>query len=633
MTIQSVATAWAEASARRLDWAHRMHQAFLSTLDPRIRSAFVSHAGEAMVVLFGRTQVGKTTLLLQLLGVADEFQERIGKLFRGGRDIGQSSTATAMQYQRSSDGVWRIFIDGEQIELDEAGVFQTLAKVRQSVESGQFVSKEPIRIEIPHHFFDDKHPDHTQVKILDLPGDNPRDRVEAEHVRQIAERYVPHADLILLVGRADDLSFLEPMSFDLPGIRDWRYSPQRFRVITTFSFQLESLREWANARHDQTAAVLRGRLLDQIDTFGITLAPEAKNPELYFPLEFGASWADVHQNDTALYQKMNPVINELLRDLLTVIQESATPHGRIRQAAQCHIVAARVKEAELASMQADLAQLCGQLVKISSEITDLGEAIQCNTMYLESMDSQLTAFCEFVPSVRSRIEQYWKPVEKFSPSQTKASFLKNWDSFVKELRGFVCPVDLDFSISADEPVFLPWPEPGIFTAEIEKSRSRLMARLDSYLLEDYFPSISDAYENDRKFFQRLLREATIACRELLINYFELRIRLEIDEIQRKTGERQCIQTEMKQAMAHFLGNRKRIEQQQSNVESGIRQFECDMDNDIERGKQFTACLLDSFDAELQDRIQHIKQSSTPTDRLIGLMAAIQVCDEKNKLFC
>lgn len=58
------------------------------------------------MVVFGKTQVGKTTLLMDLMGVSPAAMERVSTALRGGRAHGHSATATTMEYRRSEDQRW-----------------------------------------------------------------------------------------------------------------------------------------------------------------------------------------------------------------------------------------------------------------------------------------------------------------------------------------------------------------------------------------------------------------------------------------------------------------------------------------------------------------------------------------------
>ena len=82
------------------------------------------------------------------------------------------------------------------------------------------------------------------LRILDIPGINAVNEAEQAQVARVAERYVATADLILLVGRADDLGFLHPNKLKLAALGDWMLQPNRYRVVLSYTFSPASFKTW-----------------------------------------------------------------------------------------------------------------------------------------------------------------------------------------------------------------------------------------------------------------------------------------------------------------------------------------------------------------------------------------------------
>ena len=55
-----------------------------------------SRVGEKLVAIYGPPQIGKTTLILCLIGIAPEFQKKVYNDIRAGVPRGNSSTSTAI---------------------------------------------------------------------------------------------------------------------------------------------------------------------------------------------------------------------------------------------------------------------------------------------------------------------------------------------------------------------------------------------------------------------------------------------------------------------------------------------------------------------------------------------------------
>jgi hypothetical protein len=88
------------------------------------------------MVVFGRTQVGKTTLILKL-GLPAQAVRAVSTVLRGDRKAGNSSTAIPTEYRRSRDDCWRIIGSGQDGEYSSDGEARSALKhVRDKMEKG-----------------------------------------------------------------------------------------------------------------------------------------------------------------------------------------------------------------------------------------------------------------------------------------------------------------------------------------------------------------------------------------------------------------------------------------------------------------------------------------------------------------
>jgi hypothetical protein len=328
---------WLKHQSSRTDWVFRAYDRLLASLSTDIREKLRLHNQKVdpYIVIYGKTQVGKTTLLLDLLGIDPQQISKVSKTLRGGRIAGQSATATAMEYCQSADDRWGLAKDSELrwFESNE-GLSEALEQIRTEMERGQLAVDSPCVVHIPKQFFTGNAAG-LNVRILDLPGDNPASANEQCHVNEMAKRYLPFADLVLLVGRGDDLSFLTPEVIAIPGIEDWQAMPQHFRIVTTFSYEPQSVRDFIRQLDEIDTTQIRKRLLQEIEKFD-QLSIEAKALNLYFPLEFGQSWTGLESKEPELYKKIKPIIENLRQELLDQIHTSVTPMGRVRNVWNTH---------------------------------------------------------------------------------------------------------------------------------------------------------------------------------------------------------------------------------------------------------------------------------------------------------
>lgn len=356
MTSGKVIDYWQRLESRQSEWAFRAYDRLIKTLshDVQERIQLKESDAEPYVVIFGKTQVGKTTLLLDLMDIDLQQMATLSHVLRGGREAGKSSTATAMEYRRSTDQRWGLFVQSKTrwFASDEA-MAEALAQLRQQMERGELVVDSPCIVHIPGRFFRMQTAGAPGVRILDLPGDNPANAQEQKHVNQMAKTYLPFADLVLLIGRGDDLSFLQPDVITLPGIEDWQAMPYRFRIVTTYSYSAQSVKELIRNDPAFDITQLRQRLIEQIERFSC-LSDASKDQNLYFPLEFGSSWLSMEENDSALYARVAPMVSRLRSELLEQIAASTSPLGRLRSTLDTHLSVKYIQEKKTAAIEREL---------------------------------------------------------------------------------------------------------------------------------------------------------------------------------------------------------------------------------------------------------------------------------------
>ena len=371
---------WYELHKRQSDWAFRAYGRLIQTLseDVQEKLSLKDEAAQPYVVIFGKTQVGKTTLLLDLMGIAAEQMPIISEVMRGGREQGKSATATTMEYRASLGEYWGLTIPGESaprlLDSDQE-MKRALGQLREVMESGQLVAESPCVVHIPKRFFDTANSRATNVRILDLPGDNPANEQEQKHVNQMATTYLPFADLILLVGRGDDLGFLKPEVIKLPGIEDWQAMPHRFRIVTTYSYTAQSVKDIL--RNDDAAdeSVLRRRLIQEIERFG-ALNEAARDEALYFPLEFGNSWTGVQATEPELHQRMSPIITRLRAELLNQIAKATTPMGRLRSTLNTHHSVKYIQKKKTEVIETQIRGLASKATEIAQELARWDKSVE-----------------------------------------------------------------------------------------------------------------------------------------------------------------------------------------------------------------------------------------------------------------
>lgn len=168
------------------------------------------------VVVYGPTQVGKTTLILDLIGIKSELQKELGELLRGESKAGTSSTSCAIIYnQWDKEQFGLLFGDFERTteEVPECynkddfqkAIAEINSKNRDNTESKSRATQSGtvLYYYIPRSYFDDDAPDNLQ--IVDLPGFGERNQKMSKKVDQMVNALSRHVAGAILVVKSENI--------------------------------------------------------------------------------------------------------------------------------------------------------------------------------------------------------------------------------------------------------------------------------------------------------------------------------------------------------------------------------------------------------------------------------------------
>jgi hypothetical protein len=638
----AAATAAILPNARPFGWAYRAHKRFIDTLSPEIR-AHLGNGGaghQPYVVVFGRTQVGKTTLLLELMGVAAHAQQRVGSVLRGGRSHGKSATATTMEYQRSPDAAWRLGsgLDAASFQ-DDSAMCAALAALREAMSARRLDGASPVVVAIPDDCFADNGPG-GGPRMLDLPGDNPTEPVEADHVRRMAERYVPYADLILLVGRADDLTFLYPESLALPGIEDWQFVPNRFRIVTTYSFTPYTVRQYVQSvASELDPEQLRAELLREINTFGRPLASEARAPQRFFPLEIGDSWRSLEETDAPFAGRMAPVLQRLKTELSADIRNSANEAARFRNAFDVHVVAQRKREAcrQKGKEELDDLDVRTRTAKAAAELADRAGK--------DAAERELKALRELegTPVARADIEVaiVFDPIEELQAvDRIRMNNQTNTAALFDRMNGFRSWLRQAFLQAKPDNVAAGLlgrtrADLDVQTATLDRivddELDALSARLGGYWNSEYYPRVSNSFTEDlselRSRFARAAARASALARERWHAALARRHAELVAKAARAAAERAefgMVGIQQEQERQRLLARHATARAEFERIDQRLRQ-------DEQSGKRFVAMLQQEYLAELHARSAVIANPAAPAAGLIALLSTSTLAEERRQI--
>ena len=607
---------WKRLYAGRLDWAERAREEFLSSLGPGIRGHVSSGKGAVRVVLYGPTQVGKTTLLLTLLGIHETKQATVAEVLRGGQRAGLSATAMAMRYIRTASEDWSLR-SGNQIELmNAAAMTSRLGQLRSQMECGELSATHLFEVGIPADLFGQDEPElHTE--ILDLPGigaANPRER---EHVKAIAATHVLDADLVLLVGRADDLGFLKPGALELAELRYWHAMSHRFRVVLTFSTMADSFRDWVEKEGTLNEASIRRRIVSQMNTHGYAF--DQPIDDIIYPVEYGDSWQGLKTRRPTLFVKMEPTITALLKALKEDIIRSASQEARISNAF-------RSKDIIIALMDKRQKEGEQEEIKINNDIIAANDQMSKNSRSISLIEGQIQSITEILKKIDDYMILLHNSLEfKFSfdfsalaVEDTRNGILKRISRREDEMIEIVSSIHLNKNESFGDDI-VPQIISGYKKAisNIKITLGQATAHIARHTSDSYYPSLP---WSDHSSDVNETRNQIIKAKKDLNNDLKNIAKITIDH--RKKRQLDLSDAHLK--LEFLKTNRENILKIISEESENLKIFRESLENDIKAGKLaineadfFPNRLEEHFNIHINFEHKHT-EISPPAERFIRL---------------
>ena len=352
---------WADLINERYRWAEESFVAFLQKFDAqRLIQATDNSSRQVSVILYGPAQVGKTSLILTLLGIRDDRFTELNTLLRGEQELGTMSTARTYRYRMAKDDFWYFsHRENGTTPFSDQEAKAIFADFRLEVEQGTR-DFDSVDVFLPRRFFDRERRS-ARLLIRDLPGTHSTNTNEQYYVNVLASRYLASADVVLLTGKADALSFLKPEELNNALLNDWHWQRHRFRIVLTRAYSDGTLQNRIKKeRFDKKA--MRTFLLQQINTMDLNL-PENID-ELIYPVECGHTWQAINNRDDEFARQCRELRQDVLEDLLDSLHQASNPLSRLRTGyALPHIIEQQIAaekkhyETETALLQTKLLRL------------------------------------------------------------------------------------------------------------------------------------------------------------------------------------------------------------------------------------------------------------------------------------
>lgn len=612
---------WDKLYSQKLDWAYRGREKFYESIeDQMIKDLFKASDKQINVCVYGRSQVGKTTLILKLIGIKQENIQVVGNILRGKRKRGNSATIVATVYSMSIDDYFYYEeVNGQVEKLDEDGIESKLSELRNKAYCGN-ASIDKVKISIPKKYFDVEQLQ-MDINIIDLPGIESADKKEYDHVAKIVRKFVPISNMILLIERADQVAYLR--NIDIPGIEAWHEDIERFKLILTRSVSNNSTRTQITQIED----------IDKEDY--VKLFEEDINKDVYvdisknviFPLEYGESWDNLKNTDKVLVQSIQPILDELYQDLIKEIIASQNIYNQFIMEGKmlkrieklinknrgnicCEINSMRNKHKEAISEGLKLSQRIEKqksgINEIAVDIEETDRISHRNIHFQECVfDGKSLRVSSLKEFVEVNIEKIINKSRKFIDEITENM---DEDKYGDDIRDLINNISL----------------------MAYQEAAQYLGYLESYFWDTYF--IDSNFENDKIEAKNLLRKINSKIKDY-INCYLKGIATDIkallnEEIEGKRSKVVKLVYELDHIMCEVLEYKHSVDKLKKDLEI----FEDRSKSDSDKVKKFRNAIYESYDQEINEFSEKINRTTAPAEeKLIYIFYIYLISDELSKI--
>jgi hypothetical protein len=330
---------------------------------------------QVLIGVYGPTQVGKTTLILTMLGIGDDQIGPLSQALRGKRQKGNSSTITSFIYKRSdNENFYLVFPDKTKICCRNLEELETkLHFIRQQIEGGKVSYDKPIILDIAQQYFTNKRfaDKSKHISIIDLPGDDTKEIREKEYVDHILTKYMPLCSVCLVMEISSKVVRL--FQLDSPLVKDWMFYPQNFRLVLTRCLQSTSVKNVIENGEIASLEDFRKYYKDHLNRNDVEI------PNQIYPLEFGDTWLELKERNSTVYEKSKNWIDRLFLELLTDLTAVKTPENQILQIKNIEYSIRKQKDTDLERMEKEIKLIRESIEEVqesSEHLASIGEYLQ-----------------------------------------------------------------------------------------------------------------------------------------------------------------------------------------------------------------------------------------------------------------
>lgn len=622
-------TFWHDIYSERLLWAENAYQSFIEKFDSdRLINTHLNNKKQASIIIYGSTQVGKTTFILTLLGVDENKISQVDKVLRAGQTLGNSATSRSSRYRRSDDQYWHFSHrkKGEEQFNDEEALL-ILKELRTQVEKGKTKEISTIDVFIPNIYFilDANHA--VDLLIHDLPGINARNKNENSYVKELVGNYISAADMIFLVGKIDGLGFLKNEELDNPLLSAWYFNSTVYKVILTHSFSNASIKDKIINNDINSLESFNDYIFEQINTMELRL-PQSIKEQLY-PIECGRSWNSLIKGNDKFTERSIQLRKVILNKLYQDIENSMNPLSRLKTGYMLPEYLKQQREKEIEEYNIYIDKLTKEINEIDGKIENKKTYYRKNKNKIEGIKNELDDISKSLKENRKKKKILSYENKKLEPICFQSiGYLSSSNKSVGNLKAFLLNekqkiidsyndwLDFNYKIIESED------NPNKYLNDPLDCFYSIYHKLDDYTIDRYF--FDSNYDNDVssihsaiKEAQKELFEVTQSVIDAFLNKQKKKKKIEERSISRKIEESQYFITKNEQ---HIFEKKEEL----SSVNEVFKFKLLQLDEKISNSRFFNIHIYNSYKKREHELTTLFKKSEGNREKQLSYLFLIRI---------
>lgn len=423
---------WNQLFLKKEDWQRKTFEMIKNDLISARDNRFVRYDNTEenhLVMIYGKSQVGKTTLILNMIGLKPECFSEVYETLRAGVPRGNSSTSTAIIYAKSINEQYGCALSSinalsskDTQYYDKKGMIGHLEKIRQQVENNRVPPNSILFIYIPKNcFIQDSTAD--SISIMDMPGIESKNHKEDIHVQNLMTKYIPISSVCIIACRSNDIQSLE--SLVLPNHLEWKRMEHRFILVITHAYNDGSTKQYFKTSPSKRNRNFYDYVVDAYTQEIRKILGEKNQTEVY-PVDVGDTLTRLCREEIKSNNDRKEIIETKDR-VLANLRKSIIGHKGERLKSALMDLDVIIKHYG----EDEIQQIDEEILVLNSKIEDKNKLIECTSNDIDKLSGEDSEQDELL----SEIEELKKLSDQFSSllyscvsnlsSQTKQYILEN----------------------------------------------------------------------------------------------------------------------------------------------------------------------------------------------------------------